>query len=326
MSRYSPTPGITAARAVACVVVLLVTVLLAHHAVAEVRTNTILPEATADSTGGPGAPHRSYLDPGATRRNQLLVFLPGTGGRNLGPPRPFSQAAAELGYHVIELAYPNDIPATVCWRVPDPSCFEGFRREIITGDDTSPLISLRQSDSIENQLRKVLVMLSQRQPNRGWQQYIDQAGRIAWEKVALAGQSQGGGHAALIARDRRVARVLLFGAPKDYDPHKHRPATWYRPGSTPGDRFFALVHSRDEQGCTFPQQLEIYRKMGLGDKPVSVDSTPAPYGNAHVLITSYPGTTIPSKAAHVVGLTNPRFKQVWTYMLTSGDNVNDQKE
>jgi len=296
-------------------------------AIAEVQYHAVLPAATDAAIHQSYTPHRVYFDPAAPRRNQMLVFLPGTAGRNDGSPRAFSKTAAELGYHVIDLSYPNSISATICWRQSDPACFENFRREIIEGRDTSPLISVGRPDSIENRLGKLLQMLNGREPERRWGQFLDPAGGVAWEKVALAGQSQGGGHAALIARDHSVARVLLFGAPKDYNPNLRKPAPWYRPGSTPAERFFAFVHTRDRQGCEFPQQLEIYRTMGMVGKPRSVDGAAPPYDNAHVLLTSYPGRPIPSLEAHVIGISNavrdasgaPLFRPVWTYMLTAGE-------
>lgn len=311
-------PGI--AHTAACLLILIIAMLVPWPAIGEVQLNAVSPGATDAALAGSAAPHRVYFDPAGPHRNQLLLFLPGTGGLNVGPPRPFSETAAELGYHVIELAYPNAVSATVCWRDSDPSCFENFRREIIEGRDTSQLLSVGHAEGIENRLEKLLRMLSSRQPTRDWGQFLDPAGGVAWQKVALAGQSQGGGHAALIARDHEVARVLLFGAPKDYDSKRHKPAPWYRPGRTPAGRFVAFVHTRDEQGCTFPQQLEIYRAMGMIDRPVSVDGAAPPYGNAHILLTSFPGGAISSTAAHVMGISKPFFKPVWVYMLTAASS------
>ena len=296
-------------------------------AIAEVQYHAVSPAATDAAIKEPYAPHRVYFDRAASHRNQLLVFLPGTGGRNQGSPRALSTTAAGLGYHVIELSYPNSISATICWRQADPACFENFRREIIEGRDTSPVITVGRADSIENRLEKLLQRLSVREPDRGWGQFLDPAGGVAWTRLALAGQSQGGGHAALIARDHGVARVLLFGAPKDYNPNLRKPAPWYRLGSTPVERFFAFVHTRDRQGCEFLQQLEIYRAMGMAAAPKSVDGEAPPYGNAHVLLTSYPGRPISSPEAHVMVISNqvrdasgaPLFKPVWTYMLTAGE-------
>ena len=121
---------------------------------AAVEVTPVPAQVTEAAIARSWGPHRIYLDPDTTPRNQLLVFLAGTGGRNDGPPRAFSMTAAELGYHVIELAYPNGLSATVCWRSADPGCFEKFRREIIEGEDVSPLISVGRADSIENRLEK----------------------------------------------------------------------------------------------------------------------------------------------------------------------------
>jgi pimeloyl-ACP methyl ester carboxylesterase len=288
---------------------------------ADVQVNAVSPSATDAELSDATAPHRIYVDTAGPLRNQLLVFLPGTGGTNAGPPRPFSLVAAQLGYHVVELAYPNSVSATVCWREIDPSCFEEFRREIIEGVPTSSLISVNHGGSIENRLEKLLRMLDGREPVRHWGQFLDRAGHVKWEKVVLAGQSQGGGHAALMARDHKVARLLLFGAPKDYDMRRHKPAAWYTPqGQTPADRIFALVHIRDEQGCSFSQQIENFRAMGMTDQPVDIDASRSPYENGHILVTAYPGRPISSKAAHVAGISNPIFKPVWVYMLSAGSD------
>src|SRR3954466_13197701 len=77
--------------------------------------------------------------------------------------------------------------------------------------------------------------------------------------------SQGGGHAALLAMQHEVARVLMFGSPKDFNVHFNQPARWFSgPNATPLDRYFSFVHSADEgHGCTYPQQLENYRAMKL---------------------------------------------------------------
>ena len=307
--------------------VLVIAAILPWPATAEVQYRAALPAATDAAIIWPDAPHRVYFDPAARHRNQLLVFLPGTGGRNAGPPREFSMTAAELGYHVVDLAYPNAISATVCWRDSDSACFEKFRQEIIDGRDISPLIAIGRADSIENRLEKLLRLLDVQEPGKGWGGFLAPAGGVAWEKVALAGQSQGGGHAALIAREHKVARVLMFSAPKDYNRQLHKPAPWYRQGRTPVQRFFAFVHTLDKQGCDFSQQLEIFRVMGMTSKPVIVDGAAPPYGGTHVLLTNFPGRKISSQQAHVAGISNglrdasgsPLFKPVWTYMLTAGE-------
>ena len=58
-------------------------------------------------------PHRIFLDAAATPRGELLLFLPGTGATTRDQEE-FGRTAAGLGYHVVYLMYPNDVPAAVC--------------------------------------------------------------------------------------------------------------------------------------------------------------------------------------------------------------------
>lgn len=292
---------------------------------AEVQHYQVAASTTDSRIASFDSPHSIYIDPSANARNQLLVFLTGTGAKTTLASQEFSRTAAALGYHVIDLMYPNAVPATICWQAPSADCFGAFRREIVTGADSSPLIQVSREESIENRLLQVLRFLAARQPQGGWGQFLQGNTAIAWEKVALAGQSQGGGHAAWMARERRVARVIMLGAPKDFHRRLGRPASWYGPGQTPAERMFAFVHERDEQGCSFAQQLEIFRTMGLPGEPVVVDDARPPYGDSHRLVTRYADGQLSSKEAHVTVISprlrgrdgQPLFKAVWTYMLTA---------
>jgi pimeloyl-ACP methyl ester carboxylesterase len=155
-----------------------------------------------------------------------------------------------------------------------------------------------------------------------WGQFLNADNSIKWEALAVAGQSQGGGHAALIALHHRVARVICTGSPKDYSAALDAPAAWLRIASaTPKPRFFAFNHRQDHQGCSPEQQLENLRALGL-DKlgpPVDVDHEKPPYRHSRILTTNYPGTKIESGPAHT-SVMNPRnehvFGEVWKYLLT----------
>jgi pimeloyl-ACP methyl ester carboxylesterase len=147
-------------------------------------------------------------------RHQLLLYLTGTGG-HWEDAKAFCDLAADLGYHVINLMYPDNIPATVCARDSDPKAFEDFRMAIIQGGQ-SRHTTIERADSIENRLAKLLMFLRPRRPREDWGQFLNADDAIKWESIAVSGQSQGGGHAALIAIRHRVARVICTGAPKDY--------------------------------------------------------------------------------------------------------------
>lgn len=260
-------------------------------------------------------------------RHELLLFIPGT--HRPGTPRggigpsAFLEIAANQGYHVINLIYPDEISAaTVCNNDRDPSAFELFRMAIITGGSSRHL-TISRTDSIENRLIKLLLSLKRMRPKEHWEQFLDDSGGIRWESIAVAGQSQGGGHAALIAIKHRVARVICTGAPKDYSHALNRPAAWYSEASaTPKDRFFAFNHLQDRAGnCSLEQQMENLRALGLDrfGAPANVDTEKPPYRHARIFTTNYPGTKIQPMDAHVsvISVKNADvFKDVWRYMLT----------
>lgn len=304
-----------------------------------IETIRIRPSATDPAIKTFDTPHFIYVSPAlvinspaqsdqsgqsAIARRELLLWIPGTvaGTENQGPGAAanFCQLAASLGYHVIILKYPNDVSATVCRNDPDPAAFERFRLALIEGGP-SPHLTLPRTESIEHRLLKLLGYLQRTRPHENWGQFLD-GESINWSAIAVAGQSQGGGHAALIGIKHRVARVICFGAPKDYSLALAAPAAWlHAESATPKDRFFAFNHDQDRQGCSPAQQRENLRALGLEKfgPAVDVDQAAPPYGHTRILTTNFPGKKITSQEAHTTGI-NPRnealFGKVWRYMLT----------
>jgi predicted esterase len=180
----------------------------------------------------------------------LLVFLPGTGAKPPGPV-PFLKAAADAGYRVISLAY-NDIPAinAFCPRQPDPACADNFRRMRIYGDGTAieEDIDNTSAESIVNRLVKLLQYLEKLEPELKWGGYLEN-GTLNWNRIAFAGQSQGAGMAAYIAKRHIVARVILFSSPWDFvvrNGNVRTLAPWILlPSKTPPERWFGGYHERE---------------------------------------------------------------------------------
>lgn len=191
------------------------------------------------------APNYVVFARGVRDSAPLLVFMPGTGG---APERTslFADLAARQGYRVIGLEY-DDVPAVaqLCPRERDPRCSEKVRRKRIFGDDLTSLIDDRPEESIVSRLTALLTMLDREHPAEGWRQYL-RDGKPAWDRIAVSGLSQGAGMAAYIARETRVARVILFSSPWDnYGPLRTL-APWLRgPGETPSERWFAAYHARE---------------------------------------------------------------------------------
>lgn len=261
------------------------------------------------------SPHYIYVDrsviiahQSATKdRHELFLYLTGTGGSGRTAIR-FCQDAARDDYRVVNLMYPDEIPAAVCRDDKDPSAFEDFRMAIIQGGKTNR-ITVSRTDSIENRLSKVLLFLKRTRPREEWGQFLSASGELNWEMIATGGQSQGGGHAALLGIKHRMARIIGTGAPKDYSIALEKPAAWYLDESaTPKNRFFFLNHDQDFQGCTPEQCLENIRALGLAQfgPPVSVDSVPFPYQHSRILTTNYPGgKKLDSRTAHTTGIAGP---------------------
>ncbi len=291
-------------------------------------------------------PHRIYLRPAdsdgraapAPARGQLLLWIPGTvaptpEGNAPAPAEPnaagngregaeaFCRLAARLGYHVISLRYPNALSASAARNDEDGAEFERFRLAIIEGG-ASKHITIPRAESIEHRLVKLLQHLAKTRPDESWNKFLAADGTIKWSLIAVAGQSQGGGHAALIALRHRVARMVATGAPKDFNLKLDAPAAWLaQKSATPKTRFFAFNHVQDRQAATWPQQVANLRALGLdafGD-PVDVDRAEPPYRHARILTTNYPGGTVTSREAHtsVISWRNAAvFEKVWRYLLT----------
>ena len=211
----------------------------------------------------------------------------------------------------------------LCGGSSDADCFENVRREIIDCTGRSSLLSVNRANSMENRLLKLLQYLHQQKPGEGWNQFYDASGQLIWEKLVLSGHSQGGGHAGVMAKYRRVARVVFFASPKDYSNALRKPAAWINAThATPTEAYFGFSHAEDDQGCSPQQQLDIYNLLGMNNFGpfINVGGAASPYQNRRILTSSL-SVANPHRAVLVdnaVPLTagKPTHLPVWTYTLT----------
>lgn len=170
--------------------------------------------------------------------------MPGTGNRPVDY-RLFSAEAARAGYHVIGLMYQNDKALeNICKASTDPQCAEKVRMESLTGEPLSDLVTVTEGNSIDHRLERLLVYLKKEYPNEHWNKFLKQ-GKPDWSKIAVGGQSQGAGQAALIARERLVPRVVMLSGPPD---QSNAPAieSWVKIGETQPSSMFGLYHFADK--------------------------------------------------------------------------------
>jgi hypothetical protein len=269
--------------------------------------------------------HYVWLDRAAPTNHKLLVFMPGTGL----PPAAYQlvqQEAARLGYHVIGLMYPNSVRlASACPPTPDPdACFENARLEILDGIDRSPVVDVNEPNSIDNRLTKLLQYLTAQYPEEGWSRFLVDA-KPKWSHIAVSGHSQGGGEAAMIAKLRVVARVVLFSSVPDKG-QTAPAAPWVATHVTPAARYWGLAHDRD---ALFPPIQANWDSIGMAvfGAAEAPETSEPPYDFTHMLVTDLVPQGGSFSVAHgsTVGDAytprdddgTPILRDAWRYLLTA---------
>ena len=261
--------------------------------------------------------HYVWLDTAARSNHTLFVFLPGT-GQNASLFQRVQQEAARVGYHVIGLTY-------VSGTATDPSsCYENARLEVIDGVDRSPVADVNPANSIDNRLTKLLQYLAAQYPDEGWQRFLLQ-GEPKWSRIAVAGHSQGGGNAAMIAKIRLVARVVLFSSVTD-SIHSEA-ASWEATHITPAERYYGIAHDRD----LFYRPIRAgWDSLGLAlfGAPATPETSSPPYGSTHTLVTDltpqggFAGTNAHGAPSNDLNTPlgpdgTPLLLVAWRYLLTA---------
>lgn len=276
----------------------------------------------------------TYLDahlvappgPTTTPVHRLFVLLPGTTGKP-SSEKLLLQTGSSRGYHVIGLEYPNGTSVcSVCNPSSDPDAHWKARREVITGQDLSTLVDVGPTECIEHRLTALLAYLATAYPSEDWGQYLD-AGQPDWTKIVIAGHSQGGGHAGVIAKLHPVYRCVCLSSPPDYRTVADETVPWLSmPGATDASRIYGFSHQEDEV-VIWPLALNNWTALGLDTygAPVNVDSASAPYGGSHMLTTSLPhastggdypfhGSTAQDASTPLLADGTPAYRPVWIWL------------
>jgi len=259
---------------------------------------TVRPSDTDVVIRAADTPHLVLYDSN-TKSGRLLLFMPGTGAVPTRGPMKFLHTAVAQGYHVISLSY-IDVPAVaqVCQRLPDPTCAERFREKRVFGDDVTSVIEDTPADAIMNRFIKLLQYLAAHDPAGNWGQFMGNR-TPAWSRIVLAGQSQGGGMAAFIAKRVVVARVLMFSGGWDTD-RQGQIASWYsQPSVTPSARWYATYNVAEAAAARL---AVIYRALNIPQ--------------ANIFALSLPPVRL--ERTHGDGILNPAYAPRWIEMLGNG--------
>ncbi len=289
----------------------------------------VLP-ATADPRVSDASVHVA-INPGSAvaAKGRLFVMLPGTGG----PPRAYRlilRSGAARGYHAIGLSYPNDLAVgDACPPSPDPDCAGNMRREIILGEDRSPLVAVDAPGSIVGRLTALLAYLVRTAPGEGWEQYLI-GGAPDWARITVGGHSQGSGHAGLMSKMYSLNGVAMFSGPGDLGLGGRSLATWLSlPPVTPPARLYGFIH-RDDERVPAALAQAAWNALGMAGfgAVAEVDGRTAYAGPSHMLLTTvaanpagaspsgspFHGVTVVDFVTPLDAGGTPQLAPVWTYM------------
>jgi hypothetical protein len=244
--------------------------------------------------------------------NKLFLFIGGTNSFPNGFLILLGEEA-ELGFDVISLSYPNKVSTTSFLNDPDSLVFDNFRDEMVFGNSVSAAINIDLLNSINTRVLKLLIYLKLNYSSQNWGQYLTNENTIKWEKIVVAGHSQGSGIACYIGKKFLVNRVIMFSGPNDFSAFYNKPAKWLgEVGLTPLNKHYALLHIQDEVSA-FPYQVENLRKLGLlasTEEPQRAEELKSPYNNARCLSINIASTSYHSST---IG-TNFLLPNIWKYM------------
>lgn len=262
----------------------------------------IEPSKTDSRIKKANTPHFITYNP-SSKPGKLLVFIPGTNGIAVKGPKQLFNTAIQQGYSVINLSYINTPAiARICKGevlAKNSNCAEEFRNRRVYGDTPFSLIDDKPYDAIVNRLTKLLIYLANNDKKGHWNRYLKN-GKPNWEEIALAGQSQGGGMSAYIAKNHIVARVIDFSGGWDYSA-KNKTAKWYLKNSaTPLNRWYGTYHVKEPMEATI---IKTYKAMQIPEENIFAFDLEVPEG----------------KKAHSNGVRNIGYINEWIELLGKGN-------
>ena len=261
----------------------------------------IKPSLTDSTIKAVDVPHLIMYD-NSMPQGKLFLFLPGTNGIPEKGPKRLFETAIQQGYRVINLSYINQqAVARICRGknlINDSDCTEKFRARRIYGNNTFTLIPDQPQDAIMNRFSKLLIYLRETDKEGNWGKYLDN-NQPNWSMITVAGQSQGGGMAAFIAKQQQVNRIITFSGGWDFS-EKNKIAKWYfNESKTPSDRWFGIYHAKEPLASVI---AETYKAMAIPEKQTYPLNLKIREG----------------RKAHGEGIRNIVYKEKWIEILGDG--------
>lgn len=258
----------------------------------------IAPAAIDEATFAyPQSKHQLYIaDPTEVPpREELFVLLPGTNNLAQGFDT-LARLAASAGYPVIVLAYESDThPAGLCAAVTGAQaiadCRTGVMAEKAYGNDVTDAYPGDEPNSVAGRLVRVLAHVDQNFPAAGADRFYDDAGP-RWDRIVLAGFSQGSVLAGFIGKDQALARLVLLAggcdATGEAGSEDRELLPWcFEPRATPAARTWALSHVNDLANADRLSH-EAFGLLEIADYADASTEAPSYCTQTHALMSNEP--------------------------------------
>ncbi|HEY0251819.1 MAG TPA: hypothetical protein VGC41_09850, partial [Kofleriaceae bacterium] len=181
-------------------------------------------DAGADMAGENALVNNYALAPTGAASGFLVLYLnPSLGSPAFSiatPTENIYTAATANGHHVLALSYASkQVIGQVCGT--DNACYLDTRLTVVSGvvqpNAAQAVKDVTATVGIDSRALLGIQYLAAHDPGGGWSQFLAN-GAIDWSKVIVMGHSQGGGHAAMIAKLQHVARLVALSSPCDQGP------------------------------------------------------------------------------------------------------------
>jgi hypothetical protein len=188
-----------------------------------------------------------------------VVYLPGTGGNAYQSIKGLLSSISLLDLHVISLSYlstsysvleMNRLCGDVKYNsnVDVSTCINQLHATIVHGSESSSIWRIHPSDSVSHRLLSTLQSLARSDPS--WNQFLSSSdthlSSVRWDRIIIAGHSQGAGHAGYIASSHLTSGAVLLSGIQDCCSYSTYMNWNLSPWLTPSSRLSILFHSYED--------------------------------------------------------------------------------
>lgn len=220
----------------------------------------------------------------AARKDRLFIYIPGTWATPI-LYNDVCKEAAYTGYYSFAVAYSNLTP--VEWKIgsnPNDSTAENIFEEFLTGNNASNKVNVSRTNSFENRIIKMIIYLQEHFPAENWKRFLNRDTTLRWEKISVAGHSQGSDHAMYMSKKRSLFRAAFHAGPGSFRlPNGNMPGFITRPGLTPPEKLYGFNHTADFTRVWSDVKL-VWAALGIPGLPEDIDDGKP--SSAHQLTSS----------------------------------------